>query len=642
LVTSIRSKVAFKAIGTNGLGVNVNGVVVDNMGKVITAFTSNRLGMGYFYLNPAEGKTYKAQLTYPDGTKNTGNLPVPVSNAMVLSADNELTEKAIIQLRADKAFFKANRNKVFTLLVYSGGVATTFLCRLNMPVVPIEILKSDLHTGVARATLFSAGGDPLSERLIFIQNNDQLNLEVNTDKPVYTKRGKVNVKVNASTSSGKAAKGHFSVSIIDESQVQVDEDTENNIMTNLLLTSEVKGYVEKPGYYFNNPSDETKADLDILMLTQGYRRFEWRQVFDYKPNQELPYQPENLLALAGTLKTASGKPVPNGKVILMAANDNLLRDTVADTNGNFKFTGLYLTDTPMVVLRARSENNGNNVKIELKQQDKPALSQPGNTVEIAQPASVLMRQKYALHRQENQILSGKAITLREVNIKGKKPPVKPVIVNSANLNGPGNANYIIMGDRLVNCMDLTCLYGKIPGTISKNGFLYRISQGERLSKSSRSPSMVIFIDGVPFTQEQAPFDMIDINNIYSIEALTSLSYLAVYGTEAPGGALIITMKQGAENAKEQLVPRGLMRFGFKGFYRSREFYSPKYDHPRGNLNQKDLRSTIYWAPELLTDKEGKASIEYFNADGPGIYRMLIEGVDDSGNLGRQVYRYKVE
>ena len=74
----------------------------------------------------------------------------------------------------------------------------------------------------------------------------------------------------------------------------------------------------------------------------------------------------------------------------------------------------------------------------------------------------------------------------------------------------------------------------------------------------------------------------------------------------------------------------------------KEFYSPKYDAPKTSAVIPDLRSTIYWNPNIITDKDGKASIEYFNADGKGIYRVVIEGIDDDGNLDRVVYRYKVE
>jgi hypothetical protein len=327
---------------------------------------------------------------------------------------------------------------------------------------------------------------------------------------------------------------------------------------------------------------------------------------------------------------------------MIVARDNLLRDTIADVKGNFRFTGLNLTDTPIMVLRARSANNGNNVKIELKQPDKPAFAKlvgaGMNITEIPPVVPLLMQQRY----KEEQELSGKGISLKQVNIKSNKPPVRPVIASSANLNGPGNADFILMGDQLENCVGISCLFGKVPGAILYNGIFYRIQAGRKELGGGPPPPMVIIIDGIVFKQNQDPFGMINMNDIYSIEVLTSLSYLTIYGSQAAGGALIVTTKRGGEKSHAPATPFGLLSFAYNGFYRSREFYSPKYDHPANDTIRKDLRSTIYWKPELLTDKDGNASFEYFNSDGPGTYRVVVEGIDNSGNIGRQLLRYKVE
>jgi hypothetical protein len=72
------------------------------------------------------------------------------------------------------------------------------------------------------------------------------------------------------------------------------------------------------------------------------------------------------------------------------------------------------------------------------------------------------------------------------------------------------------------------------------------------------------------------------------------------------------------------------------------FYSPRYDNAEANLKKKDLRTTIYWNPEIITTKDGSASVDFYNADAPGIYRLVIEGIDEKGNLGRQVFRYTVQ
>ena len=138
-------------------------------------------------------------------------------------------------------------------------------------------MKRRLSTGVTTITLFSPNNEPLCERLIFIQNYDQLNLNVTTNKARYAPRENITLKLNAKTRADSAVVGHFSVAVTDESKMPDDENNETTILTSLLLTSDLKGYIEQPNYYFNHINDTTTKNLDLVMLTHGYRRFEWKR-----------------------------------------------------------------------------------------------------------------------------------------------------------------------------------------------------------------------------------------------------------------------------------------------------------------------------------------------------------------------------
>ncbi len=151
--------------------------------------------------------------------------------------------------------------------------------------------------------------------------------------------------------------------------------------------------------------------------------------------------------------------------------------------------------------------------------------------------------------------------------------------------------------------------------------------------------MAIFLEGGQISANN--LDDINPADIYSIEVLRSASYLAIYGSNAPNGALIITLKHVVyPTDTTKVAVDGLITYKFKGFYKARQFYSPKYSL-KDTAGVTDDRKTIYWNPNIITDKDGKASFEYFNAGSPGIYRVVIEGIDANGNLGRQVFRYKV-
>lgn len=643
LLSGIRSKVAFKAIGANGLGVNAKGKIMDSDNNEVGSFVSQHLGMGYFYLEPHENKTYRAEVVYADGTGDSFNLPNVQNRGITLSATTDLPNQTQVTISASKTYYSENKGRDFTLLVYSGGEVMSYAVKLKDAIISVDIQTRQLNSGVARLTLFSQNSELLSERLLFIRKPDLLSLQITSDKSAYAKREKVKISLNA-TQNGRPAGGHFSVTVVDDSQIPVDDNSEHTILTDLLLTSELKGYIEKPNYYFTSDSREVNDNLDLLMLTQGYRRFEWKQVINSKADQVLAYQAERSLELEGMIKSTTGKPVPDEDMILIDNKDNLLLDTITDKSGLFKFTDLFVTDTPLMILQAKRNNKPQNVVIAVKRPDiLPLVSRNITTNDtVPQKVAYLMEKKFA----EN---ANGGIKLKQVRIIGYKPKPKPDLSHSANLNGPGNANYVIMGDELVGCTDITCLFGKIPGMTSKIGNIYLVRTGARLGQKTPKlipppPSVKIFIDGVPYDQDENPFDFISMKDIYSIEALTSASYLALYGTNAAGGALIVTTRRGrrapVHNADADAP--GLVRFPFTGFYKSREFYSPKYDHAQGDINHKDLRTTVYWKPELIADKDGNASFEYYNADGHGTCRVIVEGIDERGNIGRQLYSYKME
>ncbi|MDB5142749.1 MAG: hypothetical protein JWQ66_1462, partial [Mucilaginibacter sp.] len=130
---------------------------------------------------------------------------------------------------------------------------------------------------------------------------------------------------------------------------------------------------------------------------------------------------------------------------------------------------------------------------------------------------------------------------------------------------------------------------------------------------------------------------------FNIDEINTGSIESIEATDAIGidydNVLIINTSVGLQ--PKDMIATGILPIAVQGYHKAREFYSPKYESTATNTHP-DLRSTIYWNPELVTDKDGNASLEYYNADGKGNYRMVVEGIDDKGNIGRQIYRYKVE
>ena len=636
MVEGIRSKIAFKAINPSGFGADLNGTISDNEGNAVAEMNTQHAGMGEFALTPQPGKTYVAKISTTNGKTFTVALPIAKVKGYVLAINTSQPDSIYIRIAANDKLLDEQKNSTFFIIAQSNGkVYYTTKGSLQSLNYTARVEKSRFPAGITQFTLFSQAAQPLAERIAYIEGADTLKigLKANGDAASYQKTA---VNINANQNNDQPTQGSFSVAVINESNTSIDEKNESTIENKLLLTSDLKGYIENPNYYFINKTDQTRANLDLLMLTQGYRRFNWKPAPDTS-SKKINYQPEASLQLAGILKNKAGKPIAGGKVTLVATTENLLMDTLTDENGNFKFTGLNLIDTQKLVLRARTPKNGDGVTILVKAPDYATITSrdfPNTNIFAAGIPDQILQQDYEKYQQQEKIeITNKLHVLKEVTIK-EHVEKKPVITRSANLNGPGNADQVIMGKDLHNCINLSdCLLSRIFGVTFRGGIPYNNRKG-------RPAALTVIIDGVVTDPASGQMDNLSASDVFSIEVLRSGGYLAIYGSEAPNGAIIITTRRGGEDGYTEALPdvRGIITYPFMGYTPAKIFYTPKYA-AKEQLN--DTRSTIYWNPNVITDKDGKATLEYLNG-GKGIYRIVVEGIDDDGNLGRQVYTYTVK
>ena len=639
MVSGIYTKVAFKAIGTNGLAIDVKGTILDNANKEVGTFSSTHLGMGYFFIKANENNTYKANATFADGTVSAIDLPKPLASGISLIINNDSVAKTSITIEANEPYYKLNQNKSFLMIIYSAGRIISAPFKLDDLITTLAVRKEQLHKGVATVTLFSPEGEPLCERLLFVKN-DQPGLSVNTDKTLYNKREKVKLLLNSKAKADSGAIGNFSVSVIDESKLPADEMNEHNILTDLLLTTDLKGYVEQPNYYFIDTSKKASESLDILMLTQGYRNFQWKEVFDHN-KMPLTYQPEKGLEITGKVTTLKGIPLSNSTVTLIPSGGGPLLTSTSGENGFFHFSNLIFTDTMKFVLNAVNANQKNSTIITYL----PRINiPPVDTYSSFSPQVVTPRdmQMYVNNNKKNhnefiEDTLEKATELKNINIKGS--------YHTQSLMGAGNADQVLLGDDLdkVQGTLTTRLNGRLTGIGFSSGSPYLLAPALRGQSSTlvNSP-MLIIVDGSEVNPGGQLFDIdqIDASQVETVEVL-KYTGTSIYGVEGANGVLIITTKQDRAGARN-IASVGVLPITPVGFYKARTFYSPKYDYANANITKPDLRTTIYWNPNLKTDKTGNASFEYYNADGVGVYKVVIEGIDSDGNIGRLVYRYQVK
>lgn len=637
LVNGVRTRVAFKATGTDGLGVPVKGIVFDNENKEVATFETAHLGMGQFRLLPENGKSYQARVTYPDGSEKLIKLPAALEAGYVLSVyNNTATDTVLVRIGANPSIIEKGVQSVSLVAQSSGNVSYASSIPITRAQTSLSIPAKDLPSGITQFTLFSSTGNPINERIIFIQNSDQLEVKLSTTKKVFAAKEKVDIDLNVADANGAPLSGNFSVSVVSEEAVPIDEAKENTIFSQILLSSDIKGYIEKPGYYFNNPTEETKANLDLLMLTQGYRRFVWKDLITGQPFQPA-FKAEKLTTdITGRLFNLSDKPVAGGKITMMNNKIGLILDTVTNAEGYYKFSNLLMTSEIVLSLQGRDAKGGQKVEIKvdrIRDQDRSPNNNIGDLdtdLGKSMKASLENSKKQDAEMVRNGHM-GRSQLLKEVVISAKK---RNRGLNDFSLIREGNADQTL---RPVDGKSYISLLEWLRFSLSNVDFRPTDADcGPVTMPFSRNEKMGVYVDGRRISdcevQDLFFIDPLDIDRVDVVR--TNLAIM----TMTQGPCLSFVTKRGVGILRAGYNP-SMQSYAPRGFNPVKEFYAPVYD---ASSRMADYRSTVYWNPGVLVGASGKAKVSYFNADTKGVYRVVIEGINGDGLLGRQVYKYEVK
>jgi hypothetical protein len=271
LINGISSKVAFKAIGIDGVGIAVKGKILEDGSKEILDFETLKFGMGSFTIIPVAGKSYSARVMLPDSTEQTIELPKASNEGYLLSVYQPNQDSVLVRIRVSpKALALAIKElkPIYVNLIAQirGETMAATSIEISQPITSFWLEKDAYPSGIAQFTLFSDSGEPINERIAFIKGRDQMSLKLTASKKNYKSKEKVEFELEARDRNDEPTSGNFSVTVIDESKVPYEEDLESTILSNLLLTSDLKGYIERPNYYFTQQTGEANKALDNLML----------------------------------------------------------------------------------------------------------------------------------------------------------------------------------------------------------------------------------------------------------------------------------------------------------------------------------------------------------------------------------------
>ncbi len=614
MLAGIRGKVGIKAVTSNGLGANLIGHIENSKSEKIAVFNTEHAGMGAFALRPEIGEKYEAKVTLADGQIKSFKLPEVKENgyALALSATNEVMNVRIATSRA-----LIGSKELLVVAQANGLVCASFSFMPDKEITTTPISLKNFPSGIIQFTVFDTESKPLTERLIFVNHKDALDIDVNNTMLALTK-GKTEMKLAVLDHNKNPVDGNFSIAITDLAIVSQNEDDETTIISNLLLSSDLKGFIEQPNYYFNKVDEHKVRQLDNLLLTQGWRRFVWEDIVAEK-EPEISYRPELSLEISGKITSAHDIVLPKAKVTLISTTPGffLKLDTISDAKGNFVFDRLEVPDSANFMLKSiYGKEQNKDIKLKLNQSPKVgAYIGNGSTIDI-EPYLEITKKSF----QELGKYKGEGIALNTVTITKQREMKSPLNVPRS-ANASGTADYVLNADALAKETNLVTAIRKLPRMMA-----------EEFEKPTK-----IFLDGTEVNYDL--FFSLNIKDIEGIEVLRSSYNTSIYGVKPPHSVLYVTTKAGTG----AIIPAtNTAKIINAGFSVRKEFYVPNYDDPKTNKQLQDLRSTVYWNPNVTTDNKGLANFSFFNAGTAATYQVTIEGMDAFGNLGRKVYTYEVK
>ncbi len=636
VIASVENNIAFKATDQYGRPIKVTGVLKDASGKDILEFNSVHDGMGKFLITPEKNDVFYAVWKDEKGVEHKTDFPAikPGGVALRMMPGN----KKVFFSVARSAEGSDEYNKITVIghmnqqLVYKAivNLQDNFMSGGSIP-------TDQLPSGILQFTAFSSNNLPLAERVIFINNHAfEFSPTLMVTQKGLTKRGKNALDIVLPDTL------HSNLSIaITDADADGKKTNDDNIISRLLLTGDIKGYVYDPGFYFSNSSDSVTQYLDLVMLTHGWRRFKWDQLALGK-TPVIKFYPEDYLSINAQVLGIDASRISkdeNMNVILQKKDSSIQMLNVPKISGNkFALSGLMFYDTVKAYyqfnINHQLSNQAavvvNNGLVTGNRKAKPVIQT--FTGWTAADSILLRRNKFIADEvaRTQPDLAIKAKTLATVTVTGRSKSLAQKLdeeYTSAMFAGGDAYTFDIMNDQSsVAYPDIfTYLQGRVAGLIIN-------ANGPDVSMQWRGSTPTVFLNEMKVDVSQ--IRSITVSDVAMVKVFRPGTGVAFGG--GAGGAIAVYTKKGKEarNAPDPNI-KGLEQARLIGYSISKEFYSPDYAQ-RIDLNDvEDLRSTIYWSPYVIPDKGSKkATIEFYNNDFSRKLRVVIEGINSNGQVAR--------
>ncbi|XLS30644.1 hypothetical protein ACJD0Z_07410 [Flavobacteriaceae bacterium M23B6Z8] len=607
LVNQVPGKVGVKMIDESGKGVIFKkGVLKDGKGNQITTFNANSFGLASFEFTPDITNDYRIEITLEDGILIQQKLPGIQEKGIVLKVVNTPgADNVVISIATNKETFKEIKRQPYFLLIHKDGKSKSspFVFNKSEKEILLPVDGDFLFEGINTITLFNDLKEPIAERLIFNHHGWK---SAKVDFAVAETQ-QDSITLDLSVLSEVKESKNLSVSILPaETRAYNHKST---IFSAFLLKPYIKGYVENPGYYFKNVDRRKEYDLDLLLLTQGWSRYDWKEIF-YKAPTKL-YDFEQGLTLKGVFNYPNLEKYPAFYIASSKYHSSRVKDLEEQ---NFEIPEVYFDTDEKVEIKLIKSNGKLKTHSLYARTLAPLRSESIMVAELQIPElyyEPLPALKYEFEEQ-------KTVFLDEVDIVGQKKKEREI-------------NYISRNNDITVDLEESIKFPFVTDLIRRRGYTVFENFGSVTVFSRRNGTLgggispILYFDD---TRLSGGFDLLYQLRTIEIERIVFEPIGITEGSRGLGGVIRIWSRKNSlfpdfeKEKKQTFIDTSI------AFQPEKEYYAPKYIYASPLFRYFGV---VHWEPELKTDASGKISFKIPNT-GLTELNVYVEGMSETGEL----------
>ncbi|MEL6556872.1 MAG: TonB-dependent receptor plug domain-containing protein [Bacteroidota bacterium] len=636
LVAGQLNFLAFKVTGDFDSNDQISGVIYDEEKQAVAKFRTEKFGMGLVPVKPQKAALLKAVVDYKGKTFEF-QLPEILQSGYTMSVRNTGKNLVLVANHTDPAEMKSA-----FIIIHQRGQLLSVISEKDRQSIQNSLKIDELPAGIVSFTLFDGDGIPRRERIVFIENDNlsrqQIGIELN--KSNFNTRDKVSINLQSNDES--LIEGSGSISITNLGFVP-ENSRESNLLSYLLLSSDIKGEIENPAYYFDKENTERLRHLDMLMLTQGWRRFVWKEVLDQE-DVNFNYAVEKGITVNGQLVDYFSKNKARvGEVRLnILESPAYSQKVMTDDKGMFSFSNLVFGDTVTMVFQSRKYNSKKDALSNNNNQTIKIIEKEGHpvTYSVADEEFIIKERIIESYIDAfNKIAAidsaydfSEVYLLSEFAVEGRRE-TKLNVYNPFRMADAlyGKPSKRVVADSMASIVPSSSLFDflrTVPGVRVQvlGTFLEQTITIRGVNSINAGGAPTILVDGVETSM--ATLNSLPASNIAFVDVFTGAD-AAIFGSRGSNGLISIFTRENSGVERRRPVT-GINNFRIAGYSLGREFYTPDYSVKLESHKKPDLRSTLYWNPEI--DFSAKNPVEFYTSDEKGTYLIQLEGITSDGKV----------